>query len=135
MPLSRVWRFRRARLIAAALLLLGFVVVAAFEAETYYVRDQLAESVYGWKPHRVPCEEWPTPAEVAQAIDRNAHLVMRIESVNPGVVMVELNTTEKCPGRADIRIVYMSMRERDAIREIVGDDKYLFGVPYRMLNT
>ena len=60
---------------------------------------------------------------------------MRIESVNPGVVMVELNTTEKCPGRADIRILYMSMRERDAIKEIVGDDKYLFGVPYRMLNT
>ena len=135
MPQLRLWRYRRARLIAAALLLLAFVVVAAFENETYYVRDQLAEAAYGWKPHRVPCEEWPTPAEVAEAIDRNADLVMRIESVNPGVVMVELNTTEKCPGRADIRILYMSMSERDAIKEIVGDDKYLFGVPYRMLNT
>ena len=135
MPLLRPWRHRRSRLVAAALLLLAFVVVAAFEAETYYVRDRLAEAAYGWRPHRVPCEEWPTPAEVAQAIDENSDLVTRIESVNPGVVMVELNTTEKCPGRADIRILYMSMRERDAIKEIVGDDKYLFGVPYRMLNT
>ena len=72
MPHLRLWRYRRSRLIAAALLLLAFVVVAAFEAETYYVRDQLAEAAYGWKPHRVPCEEWPTPAEVAEAIDRNA---------------------------------------------------------------
>ena len=135
MPHLRLWRYRRSRLIAAALLLLAFVLVAAFEAETYYVRDQLAEAAYGWKPHRVPCEEWPTPGEVGQAIDRNADLVMRIESVNPGFVIVELNTTEKCPGRADIRILYATLRDRDAIRTIVGDDKYLFGVPYRMLNT
>ena len=135
MPLLRLWRLRRKRVLAAALLLLALAAVAVAESQTYYFRDRLAESVYGWTPHRVPCEEWPTPAEVVQAIDRNAELVTRIESVNPGVVVVELNTTEQCPGRADIRILYMSMSERDAIKVIVGDDKYLFGVPYRMLNA
>ena len=135
MPLLRLWRSQRSKLIAASLLLMALVVAAAAEAETYYFRDRLAESVYGWRPHRVPCEQWPTPGEVRQAIDRNTDLVDRIESVNPGHVMVLVNTTEKCPGRADIEIVYASHRDRDAIRAIVGDEKYLFGVPFRLLNT
>ena len=72
MPLVRLWRLRRRRVIAAVLLLAALAAAAAAEAETYYVRDRLAESVYGSAPHRVPCEEWPTPGEVHQAIDRNA---------------------------------------------------------------
>ena len=135
MPLTKLWRYRRLRLIAAALLLLAFLVVAAFEFETYYVRDQLAEQVYGWKPHRIPCEQWPTLGEVRQVIDRNAETVSRIESVNPGFVSVGVNTTRKCPGRADIEILYATYRDRDAIKAIIGDDKYLFGVPYRLRNT
>ena len=83
MPLVRLWRLRRTRVIAAVLLLAALAAAAAAEAETYYVRDRLAESVYGSAPHRVPCEEWPTPGEVHQAIDRNADLITRIESVNP----------------------------------------------------
>ncbi len=130
----RLWRRRRTRVIAAAVLLVAFAAAAAAEAETYYVRDRLAVSIYGSAPHRVPCDDRPTPGEVRQAIDRNADLVTRIESVNPGLVSVWLNTTDKCPGRADIRILYATMRDRDAIKMIVGDDKYLFGVPYRMLN-
>ena len=135
MPLVTLWRLQRTRVIGAALLLGMLAIAAVAEAETYYVRDRLAESVYGSAPHRIPCEQWPTPGEVGQAIVRNAELVGRIESVNPGHVMVEVNTTEKCPGRADIRILYASQRDRDAIRAIVGDEKYLFGVPFRLLNT
>ena len=135
MPLVRLWRLRRWRVIAAVLLLAALAAAAAAEAETYYVRDRLAESVYGSAPHRVPCEEWPTPGEVRQAIDRNADLITRIESVNPGLVSVEVSTTERCPGRADIRVLYASRGDRDAIRAIVGHEKYLFGVPYRLQNT
>ena len=135
MPLVTLWRLQRTRVIGAALLLGMLAIAAVAEAETYYFRDRLAESVYGSAPHRIPCEEWPTPGEVGQAIVRNAGLVNRIESVNPGLVSVEVSTTKKCPGRADIRILYASQRDRDAIRMIVGDDKYLFGVPFRLLNT
>ena len=135
MRLIRWLRLNRIRMTVAALLLVVLAAVAAAEWETYYVRDQLAEQAYGWKPHRVPCEQWPTPGEVGQAIDRNADLVSKIEAVNPGIVMVELNTTEKCPGKADIRILYATRTDLDAIRTIVMDDRYLFGVPYRMLNT
>ena len=134
MLLLRLSRLRRTHVIAAALLLGTLAVAAIVEAETYYVRDRLAVSIYGSAPHRVPCEQRPTPGEVRQAIDRNADLVTRIESVNPGRVSVWLNTTDKCPGRADIHILYATMRDLDAIKMIVGDDKYLFGVPYRMLN-
>ena len=135
MPLVRLWRLRRWRVIAAVLLLTALAAAAAVEAETYYVRDRLAESVYGSAPHRVPCEEWPTPGEVHQAIDRNADLITRIESVNPGFVSVEVSTAERCPGRADIRVLYASRGDREAIRAIVGHEKFLFGVPYRLQNT
>ena len=135
MPLRMPTWIRRPGVIAAALVLGALAAAAVAECETYYLQDRLAEAIYGSAPHRVPCEEWPTLAEAVQAIDRNADLVSRIESVNPGFVSVEVNTTRKCPGRADIRILYATMRDRDAIRAIIDDDKYLFGVPYRMLNT
>lgn len=42
-------------------LLLGFLAVMVVEANTYYIRDLLYLDVYGSKPHRIPCEEWPVP--------------------------------------------------------------------------
>lgn len=135
MLLHRLSRLRRALVIAAAMALGALALAVLVEANTYYVRDMLHEEIYGSKPHRVPCKEWPTPGEVRQVIDRNAETVSRIESVNPGFVSVGVNTTRKCPGRADIEILYATYRDRDAIRAIIGDDKYLFGVPYRLRNT
>ncbi len=116
--------------VIATLVLGALVVTVVVEANTYYARDRLKEAVYGSKPHRVPCEEWPTPREARRVIDQYAETVSRIEYVNPGFVQVEVNTAKRCPGRADIRILYASRRDRDAIKSIIGDARYFFGVPY-----
>ena len=118
----------------AGLILGTLVIILVVEANTYYVRDMLAQEFYGSKPHRVPCDKWPTPDEVRRIIDQNAQVVSQIESVNPGFVRVNINILS-CPDRADIRIWYASYSDRDAIRSIIGDSKYFFGVPYQLRNT
>ena len=130
----KLLRLRRVYFIAAGLILGALVVSLVVEANTYYVRDMLAEEFWGSKPHRVLCDKWPTPDEVQRIIDQNSEVVNQIESVNPGFVTVNINTLS-CPGRADIRILYASYSDRDAIRPIIGDSKYFFGVPYQLRNT
>ena len=115
-------------------LILGSLTIAVVEAKTYYVRDLLAEEFWGSKPHRVPCEKWPTPDEVQRVIDQHGQVVDQIESVNPGFVRVNINTMS-CRGRADIRIWYATYSDRDAIKSIIGDQKCFFGVPYELRNT
>ncbi len=115
-------------------LLLGTLAATAIEVKTYYARDLLIESIYGSKPHRVPCGRWPTPDEVRQVLDEHAEVVSRIESINPGYTVVNANVLS-CPGRADIRILYATASDRRAIKSLLGDGKYFFGVPYQMRNT
>ena len=126
-------KLRWLRYIAVGLILVALAITAV-EAKTYYLRDLLAEEFWGSKPHRVPCDKWPTPDEVQRVVDQHAQVVSQIEAVNPGFTVVNINAMN-CPGRADIRIWYASYSDRDAIKSIVGDQKYFFGVPYQLRNT
>ena len=114
-------------------LVLGALVFTIVEVNTAYARDLLSLSVYGTKPHRIPCSKWPTPDEVKQVIDRHAQVVRRIESVNPGGILLSINT-KRCPGRAEIEIYYPASRHREAIKRIIGDEKFFFDVPYTLIN-
>ena len=114
--------------------LLGVLVLTVVEARTYYARDLLKETVYGSKPHRVPCDRWPTPDEVRRVIDQHREVVRQIESINPGFTVLDINTLS-CPGRADTQILYATASDREAIKLILGDGKYFSGVPYQMRNT
>ncbi len=117
-------------------LVVGVLAFAAVEANTAYVRDLLIESIYGSKPHRVPCDRWPTPDQARQVTAQHALVVRQIESVNPGGVTLFINARKwKCPGRAGIGSYYQTYRDRDAIRAIIGDDTHFFGVPYTLFNT
>ena len=113
--------------------LLGALALAIFEANTYYMRNRVLESVYGASPHRVPCDKLPTPDEVRRVLSEHSQVVSEIKSINPGFTVVEINTM-KCPGKADILILYASASDREAIKAILGDGKYLYGVPYDMKN-
>ena len=103
---------------------------------TAWGRNLVIESLYG-SYHWVPCSQWPTPEEAQRVLDEHPQVVRRIEAVTPRskTAALHVNTDESCPGKADIRITFGSRRDKDAIREIIGDDKYLFGIPYRMSNT
>lgn len=134
MVLKGPFRLRSSGYIAAGLLVGAVVITAVLKANTYYIRDLVIGQIYMDKPHRVPCDKWPTPIEVQRVIDQQAQIVSQIESVNPGFVRVTINTMS-CPGKADIRILYASKRDREAISSIIGDGKCFFGVPFQMRNT
>ena len=114
-------------------LLLGFLAVVVVEVNTYYVRDLLYPDVYGSKPHRIPCEDWPTPSEVQQILDEHSDVVRSIEMINPGFISVGINV-HSCPGKVDIRIFYATAVDRQAIELELGDKKYFLGIPYRLYN-
>ena len=118
-----------------SLVLLVALNLVLFEVNTAWGRNLVIETIYG-SYHWVPCSRWPTPEEVQQVIDENLDVVNRIEAVTPRsrTVSLHVNTDASCPGKADIRIFYGGRRDKDAVREIIGDDKYFFGVPYRMSN-
>ena len=116
------FKLRRLRYVFG-LALLGILVLTVVEARTYYGRDLLMETVYGSKPHRVPCDQWPTPDEVRRVIDQHQEVVRQIESINPGFTVLDINTLS-CPERADIQILYATARDREAIKLILGDGKY-----------
>ena len=107
--------------------------LAVFEWNTYHFRDLLSERMYGSRPHRVPCDELPTPDEVQRILDDNALFVERIEAINPGFISVEMNTFT-CVDSADIRILYATTRDRERIRALLGQAEIFFGVPFNMQN-
>ena len=119
------------------LLPVSFIVaalaLAVFEWNTYHFRDLLSERIYESKPHRVPCDELPSPDEVRRVLDENAHFVERIEAINPGFTIVEMNTFT-CADGADVRLLYATARDRERIRRLLGHAETFFGAPYNMQN-
>ena len=119
-----------------SLVVLVALNLVVFETNTAWVRNLVIESTYG-SYHWAPCRRWPTPEEVQGVLDEHRDVVRQIEAVTPGsrAVSLYVNTDKSCPGKADIAITYGGRRDKNAIRKIIGDDKYFFGVPYRMRNT
>ncbi len=114
-------------------LVLGAALLTAFELNTAYVRDMVHESIYGTKPHRIPCNRWPTPDEVDRVLEQHAEVVRRIESIKPEGIDVFVRAG-RCRGRVEIGIYYQTWRHRDEIKQIIGDEKRFFGVPYTLFN-
>ena len=112
------------------------LILALFEVNTAWGRNLVIESRYG-SYHWAPCSRWPTPEDAQRVLDEHPQVVRQIEAVTPRsrTVALYVNTDKSCPGKADIRITFGGRHDKDAIREIIGDDKYFFGVPYRMTNT
>ena len=120
---------------------IGLVVLVVlnlvlFEINTAWGRNLVIESLYG-SYHWVPCSRWPTAEEAQRVLAEHQDVVRQIEAVTPRsrAASLYVNTDESCAGKADIRITFGGRSDKEAIREIIGDDKYLFGIPYRMSNT
>ena len=115
-------------------LILVVAVLVVVEANTAFVQDLALEALMGTKRTRIPCAQWPTPDEARQAIDAHPRVVSQIVAVSPRVVSVEVEQRKRCPGRALIMIYFPGRREGNAIKSILGDESYFFGVPYEMRN-
>ena len=97
-------------------------------------RARVTEAIDGWKAHQIPCDQWPTPAEVQRVIEQHPRVVSRIKAVNPGGVGLTVNT-RSCPSKSDLMIWYSTARDREAVKSLLDDETYFFGVPYRLTNT
>ena len=115
-------------------LLLGAALLTAVELNTAYGRDMLHKSIYGTKPHRIPCNIWPAADEVYRLLEQHAGAVRRIESIEPDGIDV-FARLGRCRGRAEIGIYYQTRHHRDEIKQIIGDERHFLGVPYTLINT
>ena len=114
-------------------LAVGLLALAIVEINTAYLRDFLSVSIYGTRPHRIPCDDWPTRDEVEQTLKRHTGVIRRIEFIGSGSVDLSINTWS-CPGKAELYIYYPAKRHIKEIRTIIGDEKYLSGIPYTLRN-
>ena len=135
--LRRCWRqwWRPPYSYLVALLLVGGCT--AWEAQTAVIRDQTARLLLGHPAHhRVPCSQWPTYAEAKRRYAENRSLIDAIESAGRGGSTVYIHPgLGQCADRAEFYIEYAGRRERDAIRQLIGDERFLLGVPYSMRNV
>ncbi len=88
---------------------------------------------FGNVEHFLPCADLPEAGHVEQVLRERRDLVERIEQVNPGHIFVYADSS-RCPGKADIVILFATLQDSRAIRRILGDGTFL-GIPYRMYNT
>ena len=119
--------------------LLGFFVVLFFISalmvtlNTDWSRKALDDIIYDSRYHNLPCGKLPVPAEVERVISERQVTVQKIQQVNPGFVMVLIDT-HTCPGRADIVILFASRNDRLEIEKIINGDTF-FGIPYSLRNV
>ena len=108
------------------------VGILLVESQTRIMRRWIDHVLYDNRYHYLPCEQLPPISEVEKIIQEHQDIIQQIEAVNPGRVGVDVNTCAS--GRnADITFWYASHKDRIAIEQIIGSDKF-FGVPYNLNN-
>ena len=117
---------------AASLLLMLALGALLVNTQTHFINRWYDNAMLDDWNHYLPCDQWPTAAQVQQVIQQHQDVVARIEAVNPGLTGVDVDEMT-CPGKADIIIWYASHCNRLAIEAIIGADRF-FGVPYRLQN-
>jgi len=118
--------------ILSVLVICGGILLA--EAQTKFTRRWIDNVLYDNRKHYLPCTELPLVSEVEKIVQEHQDVIQQIEAVNPGLVGIEINTyTCGAEQKADITFWYASHRDRVAIEQIIGDDRF-FGVPYNLNN-
>lgn len=121
-------------LIFLAGLLTICIALVLIEFQTKIIRHYIDDILYDNYDHYLSCEKLPTVSEVEAALSAHQDVIQRIEGMNPGQVIVEMEIYEvKCPGKADLIIHYPSHQNQLEIEEILGG-KTFFGIPCRWQN-
>jgi hypothetical protein len=94
---------------------------------------QFYERTLGNREHLLGCADLPTTEDVEQTLLGHQDTADRIKRVNPGHTVIYVDTS-RCPGKADIVILFATVEDSRAIRRIIGGDTF-FGMPYRMYNS
>ena len=121
---------------------LAVLVLAGIECNTAFVKNATIGAVFGGGDVR--CIYWP-PLETAQRIvSEHSDTIQKLHQV-PDSWIWQIQISEKdgldwfsrkCPGRSILIIqTYANHEERMMMRDIIGDDRYFFGVPYVMFDS
>jgi hypothetical protein len=122
---------RKQKIIVVVSLLTAVVLLLFLEFQAKIIRQTLDDMLYDNRFHYISCEKLPSIAEVEKVIAKHQDVIRQIEAVNPDLVGIEVNTCGT--GNADITFWYGSHKDRMAIENIIGSDKF-YGVPYNLQN-
>lgn len=86
----------------------------------------------GIKQHDIECRDLPDQQTVTKILQRNQDTVQKIQSVGRGNILVSVGDVQgRCPGKADILIIYRSFSEGLKIEKTIGGNE-LLGIPYTL---
>ncbi|GIG41592.1 hypothetical protein [Cellulomonas phragmiteti] len=81
---------------------------------------------------RPPCDQLPSAAEVAAALEAHTDLTTRIEGVGGGVRVTSGVPCADDPDRAVVEVRYRAGTERTAVEEVLNDSDG-YGVPVELV--
>ena len=132
------FRYCSPRFYRCWLLVLIALTLAGVEVSTGQVLDTCTGLTSQSKINRVPCYQWPTIAEIERILAANPAIIRQIETVPPAGATVAIGTATNsysglvfdCQGKGFLDISYAGYREMREIKAIIGNRKYLLGIPY-----
>ena len=134
------FRYRRPQFYRRWALLLIALILAGVEVSTGQVLDTCTGLTAQSKINRVPCYQWPTIAEIERILAANPAIIRQIETVPPSGATVVIGTAQNrfsslifdCQDKGFLDISYAGYHEMRAIKAIIGNRKYLLGIPYEL---
>ncbi|MFA6198595.1 MAG: hypothetical protein WC734_05630 [Patescibacteria group bacterium] len=81
---------------------------------------------------KVACSELPSAEQVQNILTEHTDIIQELGRLGPeNTIRFDADAT-RCPGKADIFIIYGTEKQRHQIKDRIGDN--FFGIPYRMAN-
>lgn len=121
---------------------LAILVLAGIECNTAFVKNATIGAVFGGGDVR--CTYWPPLETTRRIVSEQSDTIQRLHQVPNSsiqhIIISEKNRlgwlSRKCPGRGILIIqTWANHEERMMMRDIIGDGRYFFGVPYVMFDS
>jgi hypothetical protein len=118
--------------VSSAFLFVGSWSLAFSSDEAF---GRILKAPYGVQQHSYPCKDLPDPQTVSRILMHHAAKVQEIQTIGKGGVLVSVGDVQgRCPGKADIFIMYGSFITGQKIQHLIGGEE-LFGIPYTLWLT
>lgn len=79
------------------------------------------------------CSRFYDVTTIEKVLTEHSKVVKQIKDINPKFIFVGAQKVEGCPGKAELSITFPTERDRQKIKQLIGDT--FFGVRYELLNT
>jgi len=108
------------------------VLAGIFVLSYLAYHEVVSGSIQSWEEGRKkPCNELPSSEEVMKILEEHDAAYRQIEQILERKGWIDIDY-QRCPGKAEMDIVYPTINEREKIKSLIGDT--FFGVPYRLNN-